>query len=58
MAELTTRTYRLTVYASVPIEEGEPTWTPKEIEQHLRLLLRKAEPDCDLEVMDFADSED
>lgn len=58
MAEPTKRTYRLTVYAAVPLEDGEPSYSPKDLEKHLMQVLRKAEPDCDLEVMDFADSEE
>lgn len=58
MAEPTKRTYRLTVYAAVPLEEGVPSYAEKELEKHLMQVLRKAEPECDLEVMDFVDSEE
>ncbi len=65
----TARRYRVTVWASVPLEEGEnedgtpdgvlyPQYTAKELEKHLIKLLRKAEPECDLEVMDYEDVED
>lgn len=64
----TARRYRVTVWASVPLEEGEnedgtpdgvlyPQYTAKELEKHLIKLLRKAEPECDLEVMDYEDVE-
>jgi hypothetical protein len=64
----TARVYRVTVWASVPLNEGEhddgtpdgilyPTYTAKELEKHLRAVLRKAEPDCDLEVLDYEDME-
>ena len=64
----TARRYRVTVWASVPLEEGEnedgspdgilyPTYTAKELEKHLIQVLRKAEPDCDLEVLDYEDVE-
>ncbi len=62
------RRYRVTVWASVPLEEGEnddgtpdgilyPQYTAKELEKHLIKLLRKAEPECDVEVMDYEDIE-
>ncbi len=65
----TARRYRVTLWATVPLEEGEnedgtpdgllyPQYTAKELEQHLIKLLRKAEPECDLEVMDYEDVEE
>lgn len=53
------RRYRLNVWATVDIdaETGEPTWSKREIERHINLVLQKAEPDCDCEVMDFEDIE-
>ncbi len=65
----TARRYRVTVWASVPLEEGEnedgtpdgvlyPQYTAKELEKHLIKVLRKAEPECDLEVMDYEDVEE
>ncbi len=65
----TARRYRVTVWVSVPLEEGEnedgtpdgimyPQYTAKELQKHLIKLLRKAEPECDLEVMDYEDVEE
>ncbi len=65
----TARRYRVTVWASVPLEEGEnedgtpdgllyPQYTAKELEKHLIKVLRKAEPECDVEVMDYEDVEE
>ena len=62
------RRYRVTLWASVPLEEGEtdlgepdgvlyPQYTAKELEKHLIQVLRKAEPECDLEVQDYEDVE-
>ncbi len=64
----TARRYRVTLWCDVPLEEGEhedgtpdgvlyPQYTAKELEKHLIQVLRKAEPDCDLEVMDYEDVE-
>jgi hypothetical protein len=64
----TARRYRVTVWAAVPLEEGEnedgtpdgvlyPQYTAKELEKYLLRLLRKAEPECDLEVLDYEDVE-
>ncbi len=65
---VTARRYRVTLWASVPLEEGEnedgtpdgvlyPQYTAKELKKHLIKLLRKAEPECDVEVMDYEDVE-
>ena len=64
----TARRYRVTLWCDVPLEEGEnedgtpdgvlyPQYTAKELEKHLIQVLRKAEPECDLEVMDYEDVE-
>ncbi len=64
----TARRYRVVVYCDVLLEEGEhedgtpdgilyPQYTAKELEKHLIKLLRKSEPECDLEVMDYEDVE-
>jgi len=54
------RTYRLTVWAKTPIddEDGQPMYTGKEVEKALIQVTRRMEPDCDVELMDFEDSED
>ncbi len=59
----TARRYRVTLWATVPLEEGDddrlyPEYTAKELEKHLVKVLRKAEPECDLEVMDYEDVEE
>jgi len=58
----TARRYRVQVWADVLLVEGEeddgtlyPQYTAKELEKHLRACLRKAEPECDLEVLDYED---
>ncbi len=67
-ANANARRYRVTLWATVPLEEGEnedgtpdgvlyPQYTAKELEKHLIKLLRKAEPECDVEVMDYEDVE-
>ncbi len=60
----TARRYRVTLWADVLLVEGEeedgtlyPQYTAKELEKHLMKVLRKAEPECDLEVMDYEDVE-
>lgn len=62
----TARRYRVTLWADVLLVEGEeddgtmalfPEYTAKELEKHLIQVLRKAEPECDLEVMDYEDVE-
>ena len=58
----TARRYRVTLWATVSLEEGEeedgtlyPQYTERELEKHLLACLRKAEPDCEIEVMDYED---
>ncbi len=60
----TARRYRVTLWADVLLVEGEeedgtlyPQYTAKELEKHLIKVLRKAEPECDVEVMDYEDVE-
>ena len=64
----TARRYRVTVWCDVRLDEGEhedgtpdgilyPQYTEKELEKHLIQVLHKAEPECDLEVMDYEDVE-
>ena len=64
----TARSYRVTLWAVVPLEEGlnedgtpdgvlYPRYTAEELEKHLLRVLRKADPDCDLEVLDYEDVE-
>ncbi len=55
----TARRYRVELWCDVLLVEGEeedgtlyPQYTAKELE-----VLRKAEPECDLEVMDYEDVE-
>ena len=60
----TARRYRVELWCDVLLVEGEeedgtlyPQYTAKELEKHLIHVLRKAEPECDLEVMDYEDVE-
>ncbi len=60
----TARRYRVTLWADVLLVGGEeqggpmyPQYTAKELEKHLVKVLRKAGPECDLEVMDYEDVE-
>jgi hypothetical protein len=57
VSEPTARRYRVTLWADVLLEDGEPQYTAKELEKHLITVLRKAEPECDVEVMDYEDVE-
>ncbi len=50
------RRYRMTLWASVPLDGGEPLYTPRELEKHILQNLRKAEPDFELDVLDYVDS--
>ncbi len=54
---LNCRRYRVTLWADVQLVEDEPQYTAKELEKHLIQVLRKAEPECDVEVMDYEDVE-
>ncbi len=53
----TARRYRVTLWADVILDDGEPMYGPRELEKHLIQVLRKAEPECDVEVMDYEDIE-
>lgn len=45
--------YTLNLYATaLNDEDGEPAWKWRELEKHLLQVLRRAEVECDLEVLD------
>ncbi len=58
LARMAKRRYRLTLWADLPLEDGESAYTDRELEKHLLYVLRKAEPECDCEVMDHEDIEE
>lgn len=50
--------YRVTVWAKVPITEGIPDMTAREVEKQTFKLLKAADFDADCEVMDSEEIED